>query len=485
MMEQKKQPNIVYILNDHQAFYGHAAKRPVFDQFAAEGMRFSNAYTVCPLCGPARRSMLTSLYPHNHKEYGNDTDHPFDRALYLDVLAENGYEQYYFGKWHAGTGTALEHGCKGFSYPSYNNPYTKPEYKEYLKENGLPEPEIFIEQDFIFWDDTERRGTIIKQDQDWCNEHCAGIMLTPKETHEAFFLANMAKKQLQELATQKDKKPFHLRVDFWGPHQPFFPTHEFVEMYRPSEIDLPVSFRENVYQNNKPEVYTDENNRGLNKDGKLIYPNPIPEETWKLVLARAYAQATLVDAAAGVILEALREYGLEEDTLVVMATDHGDGLACHGGHFDKASYMPEEMLRVPMALRYPGVVAPGQVRTELVSNMDVGATFLDAAGLSYPEPVDGLPLLRINRSGESWRDVLVSETHGHWQWHIGRALRAGKYKLIFNQGQINELYDLESDPYELNNLAGKEPYQEQYNQMLQKLRNWAVETGDSALLKLL
>ena len=88
---KNKKPNIIYILNDHQVNYGHGSqgvriKRPVFDKFASEGVRFERAYSVCPLCGPARRSMLTGLYPHNHGELINDADHPFDTEVYLGYI---------------------------------------------------------------------------------------------------------------------------------------------------------------------------------------------------------------------------------------------------------------------------------------------------------------------------------------------------------------------------------------------------------------
>lgn len=79
--------NIVTILNDHQAFYNHpAVKRPSFDRLCREGVEFTRAYCASPLCGPARRSMLTGLYPHNHGEVKNDTDHPYDKPIYLDLL---------------------------------------------------------------------------------------------------------------------------------------------------------------------------------------------------------------------------------------------------------------------------------------------------------------------------------------------------------------------------------------------------------------
>ena len=158
-------PNIVFLLNDHQAHYRHGwdagpkIQRPHFDRLASEGITFERAYTACPLCGPARRTMLTGLFPHNHKEIHNGTDHPYDREVYLDILSEQGYRNYYYGKWHAGAGTAYDHACEGLSYPSYNNPYNKPEYLEYLAQRRLPEYEVVIQRSFL---DPEKRPDVVE-----------------------------------------------------------------------------------------------------------------------------------------------------------------------------------------------------------------------------------------------------------------------------------------------------------------------------------
>ena len=140
----KKRPNIIFILNDHQAYYGHGEKaggpkikRPNFTKLASGGIEFTRAYTACPLCGPARRTMLNGLFPHSHGEIKNDSNHAFEEEIYLTRLHELGYKNYYYGKWHTGPGTAHDHYCEGFSYNGYSNPYTKPEYKKYLKNNDL------------------------------------------------------------------------------------------------------------------------------------------------------------------------------------------------------------------------------------------------------------------------------------------------------------------------------------------------------------
>ncbi|TFG16402.1 MAG: hypothetical protein EU530_11845, partial [Promethearchaeota archaeon] len=150
-------PNIMYILEDHQAWYNHGSKfrentpkihRPNFEKLASEGVEFTRCYTATPLCGPARRTMLTGLYPHNHGEIKNESNHPYDREVYFEKLAEQGYTQYYAGKWHAGKGTAADFGVNTVSTPGYGNPYTMPEYYEYLEKKKLSH--IKVRLDHIF-----------------------------------------------------------------------------------------------------------------------------------------------------------------------------------------------------------------------------------------------------------------------------------------------------------------------------------------------
>ncbi|MGD8240211.1 MAG: sulfatase-like hydrolase/transferase [Armatimonadota bacterium] len=482
-------PNIAFLLNDHQVYYRHGwddgpnIQRPHFDRLAAGGVVFDRAYAACPLCGPARRTMLTGLYPHTHGELKNDSNHPFDRETYLDILADGGYRSYYYGKWHAGEGTAYDHGCEGFSYPSYNNPYTKPEYREYLAAGGLPEHEVLIERNF--WPPVGRdgrpspmqAGERYKCEGSWCNEHASGLTVTPTETHEAFFLADLACGRLQDLAASASHQPWALRVDFWGPHQPYFPTREFADLYSAEDIPEYPSFRDDL--STKPEIYRSEGNHPISEDGKLISPNPLPWPEWQKVLARAYAHVTMVDAAGGMILDALDELGLADNTLVLWTTDHGDALACHGGHFDKRSYMPEEMIRIPMAMRWPGRVAPGRVSQSLVSNLDVAPTILDAAGLGFADEVDGASLVPLGTDANAdWREDVVCETHGHGEEHLGRAVVADRYKYVANKGQMDELYDLAEDPYEMVNLIADPACGDVLSDMQQRLSRWQEGTSD-------
>lgn len=486
---KKNKPNIIFILNDHQAYYRHGwdggpkVMRPNFEALASGGVDFTHASSVCPLCGPARRTMLTGLYPHNHGEIRNDTNMPFSdkEEVYLDILGQNGYKNYYYGKWHAGPGTALDHHCEGFNFPSYNNPYTKDAYKAYLKKYNLPEPMIEIKKDFCreaLGFDTLVEGEDYIQDASFCNEHAVGLMKAPRECHEAFFLADMACDKLKELADADSDEPFHLRVDFWGPHQPYFVTQDYLDLYDPKAIPTYGNFKDDL--KNKPDRYKRENNKGLGKDFRLIQPSALPWNEWQQVLAYCYAQITLVDDAAGLIMKALEETGLADNTIVIYTTDHGDAVACHGGHFDKASYLPEELMRIPMAMRYPGVIEPGRTVDSFVSNLDIAPTILDAAGLSFTNKVDGKSLLNICGDVGEERQSFMCESYGHGQEEvmIGRVLYWDKYKYIYNDKEMDELYNLEEDPFELTNRIYNEDDRELLHSMKQKLIDQQTISND-------
>lgn len=486
-----KRPNIVFIFNDHQAYSGHGemsggpkVQRPFIEKLASEGIEFTRAYSVCPLCGPVRRTILTGLFPHNHGEIKNDTKHPYDKEVYLDTLAEAGYNNYYYGKWHAGKGDAKDFHCEGYSHTGYGNPYITPEYDDYLKRKGLPKFQVLIKHNFFDPDSTYNKllnvhvGELHTPLFFHSSEHSTGVMTTPKETHEAFFLADLACEKLKELAQDKSKHPFHLRVDFWGPHQPYYTTQEYLDLYDPKTIPEYPSFSEDL--KDKPEHYMADNNYLISKDGKLIIPNPLPWSTWQEILTYNYAQQTLIDAAGGKIIDTLDRLGFADNTIVIWATDHGDSVACHGGHFDKDVYMIEEMVHIPMVIRYPNVIEAGQKTDKLVSNLDISPTILDVAGTSFQDYIDGKSLLPLCKNPDIyWREDLMSQTHGHFTQLLGRMIVTERYKYVWNEGYLDELYDLKTDPFELNNQIKNNEFNEVLKDMKRRLEIWRKKTGDN------
>lgn len=291
-----------------------------------------------------------------------------------------------------------------------------------------------------------------------------GTLGAPKESHEAFFLADLAIRQLEKL--NRGARPFTLRVDFWGPHQPYFPTEEFLALYDEESICLPVNFTDDL--KNKPVCYESEYAAVISKGGKLIRPSALEKDVWKRLLKFAYAQNTLVDEAAGRIADYIEHSALKDDTLVIWSADHGDALASHGGHMDKSCYLTEEVLRIPLAVAGGGVQCG--VSQEYVSNLDIPATILDYCGGKFDGKIYSESLLK-----EIGRKFFVSVTHGHFDRHTALSLRKGKYKFNENIGQIDELYDLENDPFEMDNLSERE--KDIADEFRKMLAHWKAEVG--------
>ncbi len=482
----KKKPNMLFILMDHYLYYRHGwdqgpkIQTPYFDKLCQEGTQFTRCYSSNPLCGPSRRSILTGQFSHNHGEVLNDINVPFSSPTYLEALHQGGYRNYYYGKWHAGPGEAHQHQCQGYCYPSYGNAYQTPEYQAYLKEKGLEFPKIKIEHKMtpINRSSNMEEGQLYIQDKAWSAESASGLMQGDKMAHQAMFLSSLVCDQLDQLAKEESDAPFSLRVDFWEPHAPYFVTQEFADLYPPEQIPPYPSFHTDLA--GKPASYFYENHPNCcDENFKILLPNPLSwTEHWGEMLSRCYGQITLVDQAMGMILDKLEALGLKEDTLILMTADHGDGLACHGGRFDKASYMAEEVLRVPMVVRHPEG-RKGEACDALVGNLDVTQTLLEAAGVTMETPMDSQSLLpHCTQKNPPRRDAFFSETYGHKFHNVAKTMVKQRYKYTENLGDLTELYDLEKDPYELINLALNPEFSTLLEELHQELAQWVEEQND-------
>lgn len=231
-----------------------------------------------------------------------------------------------------------------------------------------------------------------------------------------------------------------------------------------------------------------EANRPIGDGENIIYPNPIPWSGWQDILAHCYAHISLLDAAGGMIVDKIRELGLDENTLIIWSTDHGDAIACQGGHFDKDSHMAQEVMRIPLAMNWKGVIESGQTCDKLVCTCDIPVTMLDAAGRSFDNLVDGKSLLglAVSKNPETeWRSSLMCETYGHGYGCtiIGRMVTDGKWKYVCTEDDLDELYDLENDPYEKKNLAVLDEYAGQKEKMRMLLKEKQRESHDTAALE--
>ncbi len=449
-MPSTSRPNILYLMTDQQRFdlmslYGLTSCRtPNLDQFAATARRFDRAYTVCALCSPARASMLSGMYPHRHRMWNNNDmmqwairDLPDDVELISEPLGRAGYRCGYVGKWHCGEKKLPStYGFEGMDVPNYGDPHKTKEYKAYLERYGLKRPGVnWVVEDHIY------RPVLV-----------AGITEGDVRATGTHFLIDYSLDMMREFESSRDASgaPWMMFVSLWMPHPPYVPPAEYAAMYRPEDMELWANFHDDLA--GKPphqDRFRNSCHHGADFD----------EGTWRQILALHFAQMTFLDAELGRLFDALDEMGLAGNTVVLFGTDHGDMSGSHGGFIDKGSYMYEEIYHVPQMVRWPGVTEPGSVCREFVTNMDLAATALAAAGVHIPDVYQARSLLPLCQGDASdWPDDVVCEYHGHRYLFSQRMVRWDVYKYVFNAPSFDELYDLEADPHEMTNLIDDPAY---------------------------
>jgi arylsulfatase A-like enzyme len=183
-------------------------------------------------------------------------------------------------------------------------------------------------------------------------------------------------------------------------------------------------------------------------------------DQWQRQVTRSYEHVALVDAALFEVILTLERLGLLDHTVIFFTADHGDAIGSNGGVSNKGALLVEETLRIPLVVCGPPPIARGETCERLVTNMDITATIADLCGLDIEEHFDGkslLPLL-VQPQESDWRDTLMVEHYGLHVPMFQRALLSERYKLVVQQDGFEELYDLQDDPAELVNLAGREAY---------------------------
>jgi arylsulfatase A-like enzyme len=455
---QSGRPNILFILTDQQAWANHprVAGMPAWTAFGREGVTFQRAYSVCPLCTPARCSMMTGMYPSSHGLLRNcdaseQREFRQGQQLYSHYLASAGYRNALIGKWHCGAmKLPADYGIEGWSLPAYGKFYMSEAYQQYADERGLGPARARIEYNL---DHPEWRGEthVLHSESPWHYMNGAGVLQGPPEAHEANFVTHLAAQQLKELAS--GSQPWSLVTCYWGPHQPYYPTEPFASAFDPASIPEHPSFRDDL--KGRPLRYV--LHRETNHVGAKAWAGNWA--IWQRILALAYGQQLQTDAAIGSLLKTLEETGQADNTIVIWSCDHGDAVASHGGLWDKASTMTEEVMRVPLAIRWPARLPRDVTRQQLVSNLDVTATMLAAANVPVPATMHSRSLLPLccDESAD-WPDHVFAEHHGHGEIMVERMIVRGRYKYVAALFDGHELYDLEADPIEVRNLIHDEKY---------------------------
>lgn len=441
-------PNILIIVVDQQRYdcIGYAGQYPVqtpnIDKLAGEGVWFTNAYTPIPICAPARQAFLNGRRPETFGalwNYGITLDIPAlspDEYTWVRDIGEIGYQSCFIGKWsgHPKNGP-LKY---GFTHSVGMEDYQSFRKKKYPK---------------------------LEYQKGWMGEADP----VPYQDNVSHWLADQAIKQIEQYA--KEDGPWHIRLDFPGPHLPCRPSREFAELYEGKDIPPWPSFEENFH--GKPYIQKQQ-----------LYSWDIEDytwEDWRDTVALYYATITEIDHAVGKALQTLEETGQAENTIVIYTADHGDMCGSHR-MIDKHYILYDDVIKVPLAVRWPGVISPATIRDEFVCHfLDIPATLLDILGKDIPDFFSGRSLLSLLRGerAENWRTEAVATYNGQqFGLYTQRMIRNNDWKYIWNTTDIDELYDLKNDPHELYNVINQEQNQYVVEELRCKLYGTLLQEGD-------
>ena len=459
-------PNILLLLSDQERYdvshpNGPCVDTPHMDTLRDEGMTFERAYTPTSICSSARASLLSGYYPHTHGMRNNCHEPdailrnlPSDIPTFGEFLTDAGYENTYIGKWHVGVDQRPED--FGFDYRgggdgSHEN--EDPEFREYQRQHGV-DPDNIPLSETIYTDNPDPVLIAAKAE-------------IPPEATRAHYMATRTIETLREHGASE--APFFHRLDFVGPHHPYTVPEPYASMYDPDDIDPWVNFDDDYH--NKPTVQE----RYLEYRGVAH----LEWDDWAEAVAKYFGFVTLLDHQIGRILAAVDEYA-SDNTVVVHTADHGDFAGSHR-QFNKGPMMYEETYHIPLMVRWPEVVEPGSTCDEFVRLLDLMPTFLELADEPRPSDIHGrslVPLLQGVRPPD-WPETLFAEYHGdEFGLYTQRMVRSKRYKYVYNTPDIDELYDLEADPGEVDNRIDDPAYQSVVADLQAELLEWMERTDD-------
>jgi arylsulfatase A-like enzyme len=457
-------PNLVIVVADQERWdvlgsYGSPICRtPNLDSLAAAGVRFETCLAPTAICSPARASLLTGLFPHGHGILNNTheadairTELPAELATYPELLRDAGYRLGYVGKWHVGR---LGPESRGFHDVVAHADVSASTGEEaiVIEEPSVDEP-VFARYP---------RGRLL----------VAGIDRRPAGETETRRDVDAAIDLLERYA--KLDTPFCLRLDLEGPHHPYTPPEPFASMYDPASIPPWPSFDEDT--TTKPAAQ----HRLLEQRGVAGWT----WANWAPVVGRYFGFVSFIDSEIARVVEAIDRFALADDTVVIHTADHGDMTGTHGGQFNKGPLGYDEIYRVPLLIRGPGVAAGGVCRTP-ISSAALMPTILELAGLTPPPGLHVgslVPLLREPNVAPDDASVFA-EYHGEeWGLYSQRLVRTATAKYVYSPHGTDELYDLASDPHETVNRIDEPAMGVMRTNLRARLLEWMVKTNDPLAL---
>jgi arylsulfatase A-like enzyme len=469
-------PNLVVIMTDQQKataidLYGGPVRTPNLTRLAAQGTLYQHAYTPHPLCVPARISFWTGRWAHSTGARTNEIPMPPTETHFAQVLQEHGYALGHFGKNHCFTpedferyfARVFEAGHGDRIGPGATRVNTGPAPQPVQPDTGMRRP-------------------------------VARVRTEPPEQSATYVVTEEACRFLEERAAQD--QPMALWISIPDPHTPLQVPEPYASKYPPATVPLPPWKAGEL--SSKPErqqVFS-----------HLLHYDDLTEDDVRLAASIYYGMIDFIDERVGVILDTLDRLGIRENTIVAFTSDHGDYVGEH--HLlGKSNAFYDCLTRVPLLLSWPGHLPETQVRADLVSTIDVMPTMLILADVPLPDGVQGQQLpgtpgappareAAFSEYGAGGPAVtqevadrlcppgrprpmppLLREREGEGH---AKMVRTHRWKYCHDTVcDADELYDLEQDPWELNNLAGDPRYAGVVGEMRLELLDWCMETENA------
>ena len=466
-MPTESRPNVLILMPDELradalGYAGHPVFRtPHIDRLAREGAIFTSAYCASPLCMPARASMISGLAPHNHHIQDNAGHLPADDETFAQLLQRAGYHTAAIGKLHFWPDDP------GRSFVEHE-PYVHA--RGFAEVHEIPGPASLTKTDSYLtrrWRDlglldAYRADFRRRQQASQAGDAAAWASPLPVEEYADSYVGARA---VEWLERYDSSAPFLLHVSFGGPHPPFDAPEPYASMYAPAALPDPVP-------PSAPDAWLPSRVRERMLAGRTLLLATEGARAARERMANYGGKITLIDEWIGRILHTLDARGLVGNTLVIFLSDHGEMGGDHGRYNKSVFY--EGAARIPLVLRWPEAIPPGQRVDALVEQIDLFATVVAAAGAppsrrsftrSLLPPAAGAPT-----EVDPW-DAVFSELKREVM------VRTKQYKYaVDGQGAGYLLFDLEQDPHEQRNLIGHPEAGAIEHDLRERLLTWLVST---------
>ena len=495
--------NFLFIITDqqrkdHLSCYNPnmVLNTPNIDKIAENGIRFTNFYCNYPICMPNRSTIFTGKYPSVHGVITNGRNLPKDTKTFVDILLDSGlYQTASFGKIHLnyfGMGKIKGHRPKSsqefFPTPYYRkltnyHPYFGLDETKIISGHGIycGHPDYFnwviskikLDEDLQFKleiDPNDSDDGILKKFLDTYSnatkkeETDNSLQIykhnVPEQLYSTTFVKENTIQFLVNFAAGKyEKENFFVFCSFPDPHHPFTPAGKYFDKYDPKDIILPRSFDDN-HENSVP-IYKGHYHGTLKNEGTedgFPIPKNLNEINAKRCIAASYGMEKMIDDAIGEILKTLDKTGLEENTIVIFTTDHGDMGGDHRFFF-KGPFLYKGLINIPFIIKVPDGLKY-IVCNSLASSIDIPETLLELADFSIPADMQGNSLVPLLKEPNlKIKDSIFIELNDEILRQKSKTLITEEWRITVFEDS-GELFNLKEDPDEMNNLWNNELYKD-------------------------